>query len=56
VTTIQTTTTLTPVQVVRLTKAAPAQKARWPVADVAALFELPFNDLNRTGNLGDSLV
>jgi biotin synthase len=42
---MQTTTTLTPVQVVRLTKAAPAQKARWPVADVAALFELPFNDL-----------
>ena len=43
---METKTTLTPVQVVRRTIAAPAAAdARWPLADVAALFELPFNDL-----------
>jgi biotin synthase len=34
--------TIKPVQVLRRAAAA---AARWPVADVAALFELPFNDL-----------
>jgi hypothetical protein len=39
-------TTLRPVQVVRrATAVPPAANARWPLDDVAALFELPFNDL-----------
>ena len=42
---MQTHTILTPIQVMRRTAAAPNAKLRWAVADVAALFELPFNDL-----------
>ena len=43
---METTITPTPVQVVRRSTAVPtATEARWPLADVAALFELPFNDL-----------
>jgi biotin synthase len=40
---MQAASTIKPVQVLR--RAAVAASARWPVADVAALFELPFNDL-----------
>ncbi|MDO9283298.1 MAG: biotin synthase BioB [Aquabacterium sp.] len=43
---MQVTPTLKPVQVLRRGAAAtPAPAPRWPIADVAALFELPFNDL-----------
>ena len=43
---MQVTPTLKPVQVLRRGVAAtPAPAPRWPIADVAALFELPFNDL-----------
>jgi biotin synthase len=42
---MQTHTIPTPIQVVRRTAAAPNAKLRWAVADVGALFELPFNDL-----------
>lgn len=40
---MQTHTIPTPIQVVRRTAAAPNAKLRWAVADVGALFELPFN-------------